>query len=349
MLPRGHAYLLWCCCHAYLLWRCCHDRHSGSLIFISNKSRRFGTVFVFRKTEPLLYPRDAPLTVADLVAFLRRHLSLPGDVNLGSHHQAASKLWSLRQERNKAVEKEKSLQSLVDYLKGQNRFLLARIIVRSVEMQWYRQRVDELLTEIDALGFDLEQSACLKSQSSVTETDRKPKTSLKVKWLERRIHALVATNAVLFRTLFEEQRLPMRETHESATIDEEPNTLRARLETITLVYRSVKGRFDLLRFRCRHITSELMASRSFIEDTVSRYEALVKRVQRTVGLVIHATRAIQEGVYSVTDEERRANDVVGELEEALRMWTRMQTDFAAGRRSDLSDLSKSFQPNEVDG
>ncbi|XP_062508346.1 thioredoxin domain-containing protein 11-like isoform X2 [Corticium candelabrum] len=302
-----------------------------------------------RKTEPLLYPRDAPLTVADLVAFLRRHLSLPGDVNLGSHHQAASKLWSLRQERNKAVEKEKSLQSLVDYLKGQNRFLLARIIVRSVEMQWYRQRVDELLTEIDALGFDLEQSACLKSQSSVTETDRKPKTSLKVKWLERRIHALVATNAVLFRTLFEEQRLPMRETHESATIDEEPNTLRARLETITLVYRSVKGRFDLLRFRCRHITSELMASRSFIEDTVSRYEALVKRVQRTVGLVIHATRAIQEGVYSVTDEERRANDVVGELEEALRMWTRMQTDFAAGRRSDLSDLSKSFQPNEVDG
>lgn len=303
-------------------------------------------VVVCRKSEPLLYPRDASLTVRDLLSFLRRHVSAPLAVKVRSHHKAASKLWTLRHERNKAVERGRNLQALIDVLKSEKRMLLARAIDRAVKLQLYHRRVDELLSEIDVLAVECGHPTCSLTSFSSVKTNMEMDSSQKVRRLQRRIEALQATNTALFRLMNDQQSQLLQPEEDTGTrLKQERHRLRDKLERSTVAYRSVKGRFDLLRSRCRHLTSELVWFRSFASDTVSRYEALARRVQRTAGLVLHAARAIQEGIYSLTQEER-THSVVEEIEEAIRLWTGGASPSV--RRKDSSDSSEPFQPNEVE-
>ena len=297
-----------------------------------------------RKNEPILYPRDFALTIDHLVSFLKRHGSRPLTATVRSHHKAVSKLYSLRHEHQKTVEKGKGLQTLVDFLKSENRVLLDRAVNRAIRLRWYRQRMKDLLSDIDAL---VSESTCSMASVFPAQT----KASVKVKQLERQMRTIETTisNTALFKEMLDQQVRLLQVEGTVSFLTYQNEKLAEKLQRMTAMFWSAKDRLNVLSTRCRHLTSELVRSRSLSFHAVSRYNALARRMQGTVGSVLQSARAIQDDMHRLTEGERTQSVLYSE-EEPLRPGREEGEEEAlvSVMKRDSSDSMEPVSTNEVD-
>jgi hypothetical protein len=256
--------------------------------------------------------------------------------SIRSHGKAAAKFYSLRHEHKKAVEKRKSLQALVDFLKSKNRVLLDKAVNRVIRLRWYRQRVKDLLSDIDVLASE---STCSVAPvfPVATNTDLEM-ASVKVKQLGRQMQTIETTisNIALLKEMTDHQAPPIQARGTASFLTAENERLTGKLQRMTAMLWSAKYRLNVLTRRSRHLTSELLHSRSLTSEAVSRYNALARRMRGTVTSVLQSARAIQEDIHRLTEVEQTQS--VPDLNyESLRLGEEVGEGSRTSMKGDSSD------------